>query len=158
MQIGAHGTGASIPPVEEQIVKMKLVTPGEGLIEVSSTENSELFEMLKCGLGFFGVVCEVTLQCVNSHKLLERTFTLSADEIEQRHENLVREHRHIRYHWIPYTKEVVVTTCDPLSWRNRLQYFFGTQKYSEEERLKSLRELMARTTGKSPEELHGRPD
>ena len=35
MQVGAHGTGASIPPVDEQVVSMKLVTPALGTLELS---------------------------------------------------------------------------------------------------------------------------
>lgn len=35
IQVGAHGTGASIPPVDEQVVAMKLVTPACGTLELS---------------------------------------------------------------------------------------------------------------------------
>lgn len=35
IQVGAHGTGATIPPVDEQVVSMKLVTPARGTIELS---------------------------------------------------------------------------------------------------------------------------
>jgi hypothetical protein len=33
--VGAHGTGARIPPVDEQVISMKLATPGLGVIEIS---------------------------------------------------------------------------------------------------------------------------
>lgn len=36
LQVGAHGTGASIPPVDEQVVAMRLVTPGAGTLTLSS--------------------------------------------------------------------------------------------------------------------------
>lgn len=29
-QVSAHGTGATIPPIDEQVVAMKIVTPGRG--------------------------------------------------------------------------------------------------------------------------------
>ena len=35
IQVGAHGTGASIPPVDEQVVAMKLVTPARGTLQLS---------------------------------------------------------------------------------------------------------------------------
>lgn len=35
IQVGAHGTGATIPPVDEQVVSMKLVTPAMGTVELS---------------------------------------------------------------------------------------------------------------------------
>ena len=34
-QVGAHGTGGKIPPVDEQVVAMKLITPAEGTLELS---------------------------------------------------------------------------------------------------------------------------
>lgn len=78
LQVSAHGTGASIPPVDEMVVSMKLVTPGRGTLEVSRAEDPELFRMAKVGLGALGVVSEVTLQLVPSHKLLEHTFIMSS--------------------------------------------------------------------------------
>lgn len=35
IQVGAHGTGARIPPVDEQVVAMKLVTPARGTLVLS---------------------------------------------------------------------------------------------------------------------------
>lgn len=35
IQVGAHGTGATIPPVDEQVVAMKLVTPALGTLQLS---------------------------------------------------------------------------------------------------------------------------
>ena len=46
-QVGAHGTGAAIPPVDEQVVAMKLVTPNLGTIELSHKQNPWLFRMAK---------------------------------------------------------------------------------------------------------------
>ena len=34
-QVSAHGTGAAIPPVDEQVVGLKLVTPALGTIQLS---------------------------------------------------------------------------------------------------------------------------
>lgn len=34
-QVSAHGTGAAIPPVDETVVAMKLITPAQGLLELS---------------------------------------------------------------------------------------------------------------------------
>lgn len=34
-QVGSHGSGATIPPVDEQVVSMKMVTPAKGCLELS---------------------------------------------------------------------------------------------------------------------------
>ena len=78
MQVSAHGTGASIPPVDEMVVSMKLITPARETLEVSRREDPELFEMARVGLGALGVVSEVTLQLVPAHQLLEHTYIMSS--------------------------------------------------------------------------------
>ena len=78
MQVSAHGTGASIPPVDEMVVSMKLITPAGETLEISQREDPELFEMARVGLGALGVVSEVTLQLVPAHQLLEHTYIMSS--------------------------------------------------------------------------------
>ena len=84
-QVGAHGTGARLPPVDEQVISMKLVTPAKGTIELSKEKDPELFYLARCGLGGLGVVVEVTLQCVERHQLVEHTFVSNADEVKKNH-------------------------------------------------------------------------
>ena len=78
VQVSAHGTGASIPPVDEMVVSMKLITPAEGTITVSRDKCPDLFNMTRVGLGALGIVSEVTLQLVPAHHLLEHTFIMSS--------------------------------------------------------------------------------
>lgn len=40
-QVGSHGSGATIPPVDEQVVSMKLVTPARGCLELSKVSSCE---------------------------------------------------------------------------------------------------------------------
>ena len=155
IQIGAHGTGAAIPPVEMQCLEMKVATPGEGSVTLRRDDDPEVFRMVQCGLGMFGVVTEVTIQCVPSHKLLEHTFTLTKSQVEARHSALIKRHKHVRYHWIPYTDHVVVTTCDDYSLWNRLGLGMPKNSFTEEERLKPLRDLVMASESKTPKDLEG---
>lgn len=84
-QVSAHGTGASLPPVDEQLVALRLVSPGSGAaVELRRGEDA-VFDWVKVGLGAMGVVTEVTLQCVDAHKLLEKTFVATRDEVRRSH-------------------------------------------------------------------------
>ena len=74
-----------MPPVDEQVISMKLVTPAKGTIELSKEKDPELFYLARCGLGGLGVVVEVTLQCVERHQLVEHTFVSNADEVKKNH-------------------------------------------------------------------------
>ncbi|XP_044493899.1 L-galactono-1,4-lactone dehydrogenase, mitochondrial isoform X2 [Mangifera indica] len=85
IQVGAHGTGANLPPIDEQVISLKLVTPAKGTIEVSKEKDPELFYLARCGLGGLGVVAEVTLQCVERQELVEHTSVSSIKEIKKNH-------------------------------------------------------------------------
>uniref|UniRef100_A0A7S2IF32 FAD-binding PCMH-type domain-containing protein n=1 Tax=Haptolina brevifila TaxID=156173 RepID=A0A7S2IF32_9EUKA len=113
LQVGAHGTGASVPPVDEQVIRMVLHTPALGRLELSAWKTPRLFYLAKVGLGWLGVVSEVTIQCVPAHRLLQHTYVETREGIAKTHlENL--KHQHMRYMWIPNTDTVVVVTCDPI--------------------------------------------
>ena len=101
-QVSAHGTGAGIPPVDCQVVSMRLVTPAEGTVTLKPSDGDR-FYLARVGLGALGVVSEVTLQCVPAHRLLERTFVATRADVRKNHKQWLRENRHLRYMWIPYT-------------------------------------------------------
>ncbi|XP_047048259.1 L-galactono-1,4-lactone dehydrogenase 2, mitochondrial [Lolium rigidum] len=138
IQVGAHGTGAGLPPIDEQVVSMKLVTPAKGTLELSREKDPDLFYLARCGLGGLGVVAEVTLQCVERHQLVEHTFVSNADEIKKNHKKWLSENKHIKYLWIPYTDTVVVVQCNPPSKRKTPKL---TSKYGKDEALQHVRDL-----------------
>lgn len=113
IQVGAHGTGVKFPPIDADVVALKLITPAAGTLSLSiDDDNPSLFLLARVALGLMGVVAEVTLQCVPAHRLVERTVVLSRDEVSRQHADLQRNNRHVRYLWIPYTDDVVVVTCN----------------------------------------------
>ncbi|KAG9443649.1 hypothetical protein H6P81_014989 [Aristolochia fimbriata] len=139
VQVGAHGTGARLPPIDEQIISMKLVTPSKGTIEVSKEKDPELFYLARCGLGGLGVVAEVTIQCVERQELVEHTFVSNIKEIRKNHQKWLAENKHVKYLWIPYTDTVVVVQCNPVSrWRGPPKF---KPKYTKDDALQQIRDL-----------------
>ncbi|NP_001315785.1 L-galactonolactone dehydrogenase, mitochondrial-like [Malus domestica] len=139
LQVGAHGTGARLPPMDEQVISMKLVTPAKGTIEVSKEKDPELFYLARCGLGGLGVVAEVTIQCVDRQELVEHTTVSTMAEIKKNHKKLLSENRHVKYLYIPYTDTVVVVKCNPVSkWKGPPKF---TPKYSSDEAIQHVRDL-----------------
>ena len=112
VQIGAHGTGAKISPVDDFVTALKLVTPARGKVELKP-EDGEMFQLAKVGLGCLGVVSEITMSVVPSHRLLEHTYVLTRSQAKEQINTLLKKHKHIRYMWIPYQDAVVVVTNDP---------------------------------------------
>ncbi|KAL8213745.1 hypothetical protein R6Q57_003194 [Mikania cordata] len=147
IQVGAHGTGAKLPPVDEQVISMKLVTPGKGTIVISKDKDPELFYLARCGLGALGVVAEVTLQCVERQELVEHTFVSNLTEIKKKHKKLLNDNKHVKYLYIPYTDTVVVVTCNPISkWWSPTKF---KPKYSSDEALQPIRDLYHASIEKS---------
>ncbi|XP_074276778.1 L-galactono-1,4-lactone dehydrogenase, mitochondrial [Silene latifolia] len=139
LQVGAHGTGARLPPIDEQVIAMKLVTPAKGTIELSKEKDPELFHLARVGLGGLGVVAEVTLQCVDRQELVEHTYISNMSEIKKNHKKLLSENKHVKYLYIPYTDSVVVVTCNPVSkWKNPKNF---KPKYTKEEALQHVQDL-----------------
>lgn len=138
-QVGAHGTGVTIPPADEQVVAIRLVTPAAGELYLSADDDDpSLFQLARLSLGLMGVVAEVTLQCVPAHKLKEQTIVLKREDISKYHRKLLDENRHLRYMWIPYTDDVVVVTCNLA----KLEDVPIASPYSNSERLAPARELL----------------
>ena len=99
VQVGAHGTGAAIPPVDEQVIALQLVSPSLGTFELSAATGGDMFRMARLGLGALGVVTEVTLQCVPRHQLVETTSVISRAEARSGHAERLRRNKHVRYIW-----------------------------------------------------------
>eukprot|EP01025_Chloroclados_australasicus_P023347 TRINITY_DN2369_c0_g1_i5.p1 TRINITY_DN2369_c0_g1~~TRINITY_DN2369_c0_g1_i5.p1 ORF type:complete len:498 (+),score=78.72 TRINITY_DN2369_c0_g1_i5:10-1503(+) len=139
-QVGAHGTGATIPPVDEQVVGMKIITPGRGTLTLSATdEDPLLFKYCRLALGTLGVVSQVTLQCVPAHKLLEQTFVTTRENVKKNHKKWLQKNQHLRYMWIPYTDTVVVVMCNPTEATKPPRM---RKTYTQDQQLEPLRNLL----------------
>jgi L-galactono-1,4-lactone dehydrogenase len=114
-QVSAHGTGCKLSTVDEMIVRMQLATPTEGLITLSSAANNHLFQFAKVGLGCLGVVTELTLKCMPQISLRETTTIFNRGNVEKDHLHRLRNFRHVRYMWVPYTDTVVSVVSNPTS-------------------------------------------
>jgi L-galactono-1,4-lactone dehydrogenase len=143
IQVGAHGTGATIPPVDEQVVALKLITPGAGEVDLAAGDDDPmLFKLARTALGLLGVVAEVTLQCVPAHLLVEKTFVASHADVRKHHASWLRSNRHLRYMWIPYTDAVVVVTCNPTTPASLEEARTYVPRFSESYRLMPARDLL----------------
>ena len=110
ISVGAHGTGAAIAPVDEYVTSLTIVTPALGTMTLT---DGEWFQLAKVGLGCLGVVAEVTMKVVPAHNLVEHTACLTRAQAKEQLPLLLKQHKHMRYMWIPYTDVVVCVTNDP---------------------------------------------
>lgn len=113
-QVGAHGTGATVPPSDEAVVGMTLVSPAGGVtrLAVDDPDGGARLRLSRVGLGAVGVVADLTLRVVEDHRLVERSWVESRDAVAAAHAERLRAHKYLRYMWIPHTDAVVVVTAD----------------------------------------------
>ena len=97
------------------ITNIKLLTPSsDDLLTLNKHTNNHLFQYVKVGLGNIGVVVECTLKCVPEITLVETTSILDREVFAvEEHIERLKNYRHVRYMWIPYTNTVVNVISNP---------------------------------------------
>ena len=97
------------------ITNIKLLTPSsDDLLTLNKHTNNHLFQYVKVGLGNIGVVVECTLKCVPEITLVETTTILDREVLSvEEHIERLKNYRHVRYMWIPYTNTIVNVMSNP---------------------------------------------
>jgi L-gulonolactone oxidase len=105
---GTHGTGARFTGLAGQVAGLRLMLADGTVVECSRSVRPELFAAARLGLGAFGVLTEVTLDCVP-------TFLLHADEhpepLDGVLESFVERAQgidHLEFYWFPHTRTALV--------------------------------------------------
>jgi FAD-linked oxidoreductase len=105
---GTHGTGEQLGGLATQVRGLELVTADGAVVQCSPTERPELFSAARVGLGAFGVMTAVTLQC-------EPAFVLSADEgampladVMADFDGMAARNEHFEFFWFPHTSTAMV--------------------------------------------------
>eukprot|EP01083_Nonionella_stella_P088347 246155_1 len=108
-QVSAHSTGANIGPCDMQIVSMTVVTPDHGTLVLNANDqDNDLFYYFRVGLGTLGIVTQVTLQCVDRHKLKQSHWVMSVNDLIQQRNELIANYKHVRWLWMPHIDNKVV--------------------------------------------------
>jgi FAD-linked oxidoreductase len=111
---GTHGTGATLGALHARVAALTLVTPSGEVVECSRDRNRELLEAARVSLGSLGIVTELTLENVPTHKLKRRVQLLPlAELLEGRFDELAARHHSFEMYFIPHCDQGVVISIDP---------------------------------------------
>jgi L-galactono-1,4-lactone dehydrogenase len=149
ISVGAHGTGAAVAPVDDYVTRLTIVTPALGTLTLSE-KDGEWFHLAKVGLGCLGVVAEVTMKVIPAHNLVEHTFCLTRAQAKDQLPLLLKQHKHMRYMWIPHTDVVVCVTNDPEGTDVVKEAPRAYMEHDDETRFAPLRELLLSFTKDHP--------
>jgi L-gulonolactone oxidase len=103
-QTATHGTGLRFRNLSAQIVGMRLVTADGSVLECSASENADVFDAARVGLGALGLVSTVTLQCVRAFRLHAVEAPAPVDDVLRDLDDLVEANDHFEFYWVPHTR------------------------------------------------------
>ncbi|KQY23165.1 FAD-linked oxidoreductase [Cellulomonas sp. Root485] len=107
---GTHGTGARLGGLATQVVGARLVTATGDVVETSPTQQPELFELARLGLGSVGVLAAVTLEVVPAYRLEAREEPWPLEEVLEQldgPDGLVEGNDHFEFYWFPHTRRAL---------------------------------------------------
>lgn len=107
---GTHGTGSSFGGLASQVVAVQLVTGNGELITVSADSDPELFDAVRIGLGAFGVITAVTLQCVAAFALAAQERPEPLEQVLDSFERRCDGADHFEFYWFPHTPTALTKT------------------------------------------------
>ncbi|HHQ2481151.1 TPA: D-arabinono-1,4-lactone oxidase [Bacillus cereus] len=102
---GTHGTGMSFGTIASFVVELQLLLANGNIIKCSSTENSDIFNAARVGLGSLGIITRVTLSCIPAFNLnVEEHPSKLKDTIDNLDQYLKSER--FGFWWFPHTDVV----------------------------------------------------
>ena len=105
---GTHGTGVRLQGIAAAVTGLTLVLADGSVVAVDDAHDPELFRAATVGLGAFGVVVEVELQCVPAFRLRALETPGQLGEVLDGYETMVAQHDHVDVHWFPHTDRVLL--------------------------------------------------
>lgn len=106
---GTHGTGLAYGSVSSQVVGLRLITGTGEVLDVDDSDP-ELLDALRVGLGAFGIITEVTLECVGAFDLhiIERLEDF--DDVVACWQDRIRAEDHLEFYWFGHSDQVLTKT------------------------------------------------
>jgi L-gulono-1,4-lactone dehydrogenase len=101
---GTHGTGRDSGSLAAQVRGLELVLADGTVTHCSPTENSELFQGARLGLGALGVITAVTLEVEPAFLLAAHEKPMSFDAVTADFEHLAAVNEHFEFYWFPHTE------------------------------------------------------
>lgn len=98
-----HGTGRTLPCLSAAISGLRLVTPDEGVIEITRESDPALLQAAQVGLGALGVITAARIDAVPAYRLRRRVWTAPLETVLDEAEALWARHRHFEFLYVPFS-------------------------------------------------------
>jgi FAD-linked oxidoreductase len=109
---GTHGTGQTLQAIHGAITSFRIVTTRGDVIDASATQNADIFNAARVGLGAFGVITDVTLQNRKLTRIRKRVYAVPTRDALAAWPTLKQQHRNCELYILPFTDMTAVITAD----------------------------------------------
>ncbi len=100
---GTHGTGRDSGSLAAQIRALEIVLADGSVRRCSPTEDPELFQGARLGLGALGVVSAITFAVEPAFLLTAHEKPMMFDDVMAGFEDLATVNEHFEFYWFPHT-------------------------------------------------------
>jgi L-gulono-1,4-lactone dehydrogenase len=100
---GTHGTGRESASLSAQVAGLEVVLADGSAVTCSRTEDAEVFEAARLGLGAVGIVTAVTFDVVPSFLLHAVEEPRRLDDVLETFDDLAATNDHVEFFWFPHT-------------------------------------------------------
>jgi FAD-linked oxidoreductase len=109
---GTHGSGGRAMGLASQLAGLEIVTGTGEVVRASRTENPEVFDLARVGLGALGILTTLTVDVEPLFWLRAHERRVSWDEGTATLLELDETHDHVDGYWFPHTDRMQVKTND----------------------------------------------
>jgi len=109
---GTHGTGMEFGTISTQVIGLRFVNGKGEIVDCSVSNNPELFKAAQVSLGLFGIITEVKLQCVPTHKLVLQNGKEAIESVLNTFEKRLAENRNFEFYWFPQSESFWTKTSN----------------------------------------------
>lgn len=111
---GTHGTGLRLTGFAGTVLSLSLMLADGRSVRVSAQEDPDLFHAARVGMGAFGVVTEIEIQCVPAYLLRSQEWLEPVEDVVETFLERSAAQEHLEFFWFPYTRRAVVKSLESL--------------------------------------------
>jgi FAD-linked oxidoreductase len=112
MATGTHGTGATLGNLSTFARGFRLIRADGKAVWCDPTHEPDLFQAQRLSLGLFGIATEIDCAVVPAFHLAETLEKRRWEEVRERFDDLVEQHRHVEFWFFPHADHVILKTLD----------------------------------------------
>ncbi|KAG8997506.1 D-arabinono-1,4-lactone oxidase [Tulasnella sp. JGI-2019a] len=98
-----HGTGLNFGVIPTHVDSLVVMLPDGRILNCSRSENFDIFQASRCGLGATGFIVSIKLKVERAFRLRERRKVISFDEAVSNLDKLANSSEHSKLWWFPST-------------------------------------------------------